>query len=313
MSESRPPKASEGTAYPWWMIIDPVQMMRPDVHSVARMITGPFFSRFAADQHLEAKRHRFSDRARVYCASAHMSPEWRAMVDEVVDDAVSRLSALVDVQAAERDRAIAERDALQAGIDDRDEALRAIIAELRAEVLGHVDLDALHVLDEVLGKGWAAIPDEAPEPMWCGCPADTGSEHRAGGDARALASVLRERGAPCISEVVGWCGRRGVWLCDGSDGRRVLDEDGEIDVEAMGWAEESQCTRRAAQDCGPSQLPDGAWWESCSGCTEMGDYCGNAHLYEYDSEHGCYLGAGCDECDGLGRVVMFGPTGEADE
>lgn len=52
--------------------------------------------------------------------------------------------------------------------------------------------------------------------------------------------------------------------------------------------------------------PDGAWWQSCSGCTEMGDYCGNAHLYERDPVHGCYLGAGCDEGDGKGRVLMWG-------
>lgn len=60
---------NECTASPYWLIIDPRQMMSPDCHIVAGMITGPFFSREEADLHLKVKRHRFSKRAVVYCHS----------------------------------------------------------------------------------------------------------------------------------------------------------------------------------------------------------------------------------------------------
>lgn len=43
--------------------------------------------------------------------------------------------------------------------------------------------------------------------------------------------------------------------------------------------------------------------ESCSGCCELGDYCGMAHLYEYDDKHGCHVGAGCSECGYTGKRV----------
>ncbi len=69
--------ANEATAYPYWMVIDPVQMMKPEHHSVASMFSGPFFSRDAAECHLTAKRHRYGKHAVVYCCSGHMSMAWR--------------------------------------------------------------------------------------------------------------------------------------------------------------------------------------------------------------------------------------------
>lgn len=84
--ERRPPKAAEATAYPYWMIIDPRQMMKPAVGDVASMVTGPFFSRQEANDWLDRCRHRFSDRARVYCASGLCSDGWRSICsDEQLD------------------------------------------------------------------------------------------------------------------------------------------------------------------------------------------------------------------------------------
>ena len=61
---------NESTRSPWWVIVDPKQIMKPDCYSVmVGMITGPFFSRKSAQDFLDNKRHRYSKRAVVYCAS----------------------------------------------------------------------------------------------------------------------------------------------------------------------------------------------------------------------------------------------------
>lgn len=67
---------NEGTRAPYWLIIDPIQMMQPDCHRVATMVTGPFFSREAAQSHLDARRYAYSKRAVVYCHTAHWSREY---------------------------------------------------------------------------------------------------------------------------------------------------------------------------------------------------------------------------------------------
>jgi hypothetical protein len=85
VSEATEPLASytdtEGTANPYWLIIDPHQMLKPDCHSVATMITGPFFSREVAQQHLDARRYAFGKHAAVYCHSAYWSKQYCAMQD----------------------------------------------------------------------------------------------------------------------------------------------------------------------------------------------------------------------------------------
>jgi hypothetical protein len=69
---------NEGTAYPWWLIVDPKQMMKPEAGYVAMgMITGPFFSREEAQIFLDAKRHRYSKRAVVWCSSGYDSISFR--------------------------------------------------------------------------------------------------------------------------------------------------------------------------------------------------------------------------------------------
>lgn len=60
---------NEYTSSPYWLIIDPKQMMKPDAALVAMgMITGPFFSRKEAQDHLDSRRYNYSNRAVVWCA-----------------------------------------------------------------------------------------------------------------------------------------------------------------------------------------------------------------------------------------------------
>ena len=73
---------AESTAFPWWLIIDPRQMMGASCHAVADMITGPFLSREAAQRHLDGRRHAFSNRAVVYCHSGYWSKDWQNLCQE---------------------------------------------------------------------------------------------------------------------------------------------------------------------------------------------------------------------------------------
>ena len=69
---------NEGTAEPWWVIVDPQQMMKPSHHQVMiNMITGPFFSREEAAEVLKARSHHYSNRAVVYCASGCYSNQYK--------------------------------------------------------------------------------------------------------------------------------------------------------------------------------------------------------------------------------------------
>jgi len=81
---------NEGTAEPWWVIVDPKQMMKPDPYRVMiGMITGPFFSREEADEVLAARRHHYSDRAVVYCASGCYSSQYKRVYREAERSAMA--------------------------------------------------------------------------------------------------------------------------------------------------------------------------------------------------------------------------------
>jgi hypothetical protein len=76
-------KKNEATASPWWSIIDPKQSFRTDsqaLYDIASMITGPFFSREAAQRHLDAKHYRFSKNAKVFCHSGHDTEQYAQKV-----------------------------------------------------------------------------------------------------------------------------------------------------------------------------------------------------------------------------------------
>lgn len=68
---------NEGTAAPYWLIIDPCQMMKPDAGSVSQMIDGPYFSRESAEAHLKARHYHYSPRAVVWCASGYWSKQYK--------------------------------------------------------------------------------------------------------------------------------------------------------------------------------------------------------------------------------------------
>ena len=66
------------TSYPFWVIVDPRQIMRGgDIHANASCVTGVWLSREEAQRHLDACRHRFSDRAVVFTMSGWQSNDWR--------------------------------------------------------------------------------------------------------------------------------------------------------------------------------------------------------------------------------------------
>lgn len=68
---------NESTACPYWLVIDPRQMMRPDCYAVANMIDGPFFSREDAKSYLESRPYAYSERAVVFCASGYWSKKYK--------------------------------------------------------------------------------------------------------------------------------------------------------------------------------------------------------------------------------------------
>lgn len=79
---------AEATAYPWWAIVDPRQVMRlSGGHGLARTagaITGLFFSREAAQDYLDSHRYNYGPHAAVWCFSGHASREYRDLCEEDV-------------------------------------------------------------------------------------------------------------------------------------------------------------------------------------------------------------------------------------
>ena len=72
---------------------------------LALVMTGPFFSRGAAAAYLREKAHRFSSRARVWCASGHESGDWRALCAglpvEGRDEEIARLRRELAVECGD--------------------------------------------------------------------------------------------------------------------------------------------------------------------------------------------------------------------
>ena len=91
---------TEGTDSPYWLIIEPRQMMRLDVHAVSAMITGPFFSREEAQQHLEARHYNFSSHAKVYCHSGYHSFQYKNAIRQARDALVSRKKEVTSIPSS---------------------------------------------------------------------------------------------------------------------------------------------------------------------------------------------------------------------
>jgi hypothetical protein len=72
---------NESTESPWWMIIDPKQLLKSNdreaCHVVSSMVTGPFFSREAAQSELTSRRYAYGKNAVVFCASGYHSAEYK--------------------------------------------------------------------------------------------------------------------------------------------------------------------------------------------------------------------------------------------
>jgi hypothetical protein len=74
---------NESTSYPYWLILDPKQMMQLDVPTLASMITGPFMSRQEAETELGFGRLiRYSKHAQVYCCSGFLTRAYRDAIDK---------------------------------------------------------------------------------------------------------------------------------------------------------------------------------------------------------------------------------------
>lgn len=73
---------NEGTSAPYWLIIDPKQMMRVGHDYVASMITGPFFSREEAQAELTGRSYDYSTRAVVYCCSGYRSGKYKQAIEK---------------------------------------------------------------------------------------------------------------------------------------------------------------------------------------------------------------------------------------
>ena len=73
---------NEGTASPYWMILDPRQNMNMDVYMLASQISGPFFSREDAQTYMDNRRHHFSRRAKVFCHPGHFSHKYENLCKE---------------------------------------------------------------------------------------------------------------------------------------------------------------------------------------------------------------------------------------
>lgn len=73
---------NEATRAPYWLILDPRQMLDCDPDALASMITGPFFSRPDAEAFLQATRYNFSKRAVVYCHSGNYSSKYDLLCRE---------------------------------------------------------------------------------------------------------------------------------------------------------------------------------------------------------------------------------------
>jgi hypothetical protein len=70
---------NECTESPYWLILDPKQNMDCNIHALASMITGPFFCREDAENHLIATKYNFSKRAKVYCNSGYHSAKYKRL------------------------------------------------------------------------------------------------------------------------------------------------------------------------------------------------------------------------------------------
>ncbi len=79
----------EGTRTPFWIIIEPRQNLYTDrdgVINIKSMITGLWFSREAAENHLKTNRYNYNKHAMVYCHAGCYSQDWEDAVKNGEND-----------------------------------------------------------------------------------------------------------------------------------------------------------------------------------------------------------------------------------
>lgn len=89
---------NEGTAAPYWLLIDPKNVLlyaqscyandeEPELDRVKSYIEsaieGPFFSREDAKKYLEARAYEYSDKAYIYCHSGYWSKKYKNLCREI--------------------------------------------------------------------------------------------------------------------------------------------------------------------------------------------------------------------------------------
>lgn len=67
---------NEATAAPYWMILNPRQMLKPTIGNVGSMLVGPFFSRKDATDYMNATRYRYGPHVGVFCCSGGNSEKF---------------------------------------------------------------------------------------------------------------------------------------------------------------------------------------------------------------------------------------------
>jgi hypothetical protein len=68
------------TNSPFWIIVEPKQILKKDAEQIASCVTGIFFSRESAQQYLDAHCYNFADNTIVYgCAGHHNDEYWQAI------------------------------------------------------------------------------------------------------------------------------------------------------------------------------------------------------------------------------------------
>lgn len=88
-----PDQDNEITESPWWVIINP----RGLIHTASEIesrLTGPFFSRKAAEDHVRNRRHAFGEKVAIWCLSGYWSYEYK----KLLRDLWRRTSALAPLQ-----------------------------------------------------------------------------------------------------------------------------------------------------------------------------------------------------------------------
>lgn len=141
-----PDQETEATDSPWWVIIKPRGMIH-SASDISSRLTGPFFSRQDAQDHVNARKHAFNDKTEIWCLSGYWSRKFKLMYR----DMHSSTSPLLPLQ--KRLAKWARKVFPHSTQESRLEHLRRELKELEAtptngEEMADVALILLHMAEE---------------------------------------------------------------------------------------------------------------------------------------------------------------------